>query len=155
MKKPYRSLLPLLFAALIPLGAAAQDVPGKHPAYLHALSDLRAAHSLIQQRPGGSTQVHVDEQRAIMYINDTINEIKRASIDDGKNLDDHPPMDAKLDRQGQLHQAEDLLRKARSDIAQREDSGANTRGLRNRALEHLDKAIQATDMAIRDATGGR
>ena len=35
---------PVLFAALIPLGAAA-DEPGKHPAYLHALTDLRAARS--------------------------------------------------------------------------------------------------------------
>ncbi|HKX45060.1 MAG TPA: hypothetical protein VJO99_28135 [Burkholderiaceae bacterium] len=147
--------MPLLFAALIPLGAAAADAPGKHPAYLHALSDLRAAHTLIEQRPGGSAQVHADEQRAIMYIDETINEIKRASIDDGKNLDDHPPVDTKLDRNGQLHQASELLHKARTDIAQQEDSGANTRGLRNRALMHLDKAIQATDLAIKDATGGR
>ena len=152
MKKTF--VLPLLLAAAIPLGAMADD-PGKHPAYLHALSDLRAAHTLIQSRPGGNAQVHGDEQRAIMYINDTISEIKRAAIDDGKNLDDHPPVDAKLDRPGQLHQAEDLLRKARTDIAREEDSGANTRGLRNRALAHLDKAIQATNQAIRDATGGR
>ena len=151
MKKS--SLVPLLFAAAIPFGALADD-PGKHPAYLHALSDLRAAHSLIQNRPGGSAQVHADEQRAIMYIDQTMNEIKRASIDDGKNLNDRPPVDTTLDRKGQLHQADELLRKARSDIAREEDSGA-TRGLRDRALGHLDKAIQATDRAVQDAINHR
>jgi hypothetical protein len=152
MKKAYRSL-PLLLAALIPLVAAADD-PGKHPAYLHALSDLRMAHTLIQHRPGGDSKVHADEQRALMYIDDTINEIKHASIDDGKNLNDHPPVDEKLDRKGQLHQADELLHKARNDIAREEDTGS-ARGLRNRALEHLDKAIKANEVAIRDATGGR
>jgi len=153
MKNSNRCLLPLLFAALIPLGAAADDLPGKHPAYLHALTDVRAAHWLIEHRAGGA-QVRADEERAVLYINETIAELKQAAVDDGKNLDDHPPADARLDRSGQLHRADELLRKARSDIAREEDNGA-TRGLRDRAIGHLDEAIRATDLAIRDATNRR
>ena len=33
------------------------------------------------------------EQRAIQEIDQAIQDIKRASIDDGKNLNDHPPVD--------------------------------------------------------------
>ena len=146
MKKTYR-YLPLLLAALIPMGAVAED----HPAYLHALTDLRAAHWLIEHRVPGSGKMQSDEQRAIMYIDQTLDEIKRAAIDDGKNLGDHPSEDAKLDRNGQLHRAAELLHKARSDIAREEDNGA-ARGLRDRAIVHLDEAIRATDRAIADAT---
>jgi len=148
MKNTPRNFL-LVFAALLPLGAAAEDRPGRHPAYLHALTDLRAAHSLIEHRPPGSAQMRSDEQRAILYINEAIKELKRAAIDDGKNLDEHPPEDAQLDRSGQLHRADELLRKARSDIAREEDNRA-ARGLRDRAIRHVDEAIRATDRAIED-----
>jgi hypothetical protein len=84
---------------------------------------------------------------------ETINEIKRAAIDDGKNLDDHPPIDERLDHKGRLHRADELLGKAHNDIAREEDDPA-TRGLRDRAIHHLDDAIRATHQAIRDAENG-
>ena len=124
----------------------------QHPAYLHALADLRAARWLIANR-SGDAKVSGDEDVAITRINETINEIKRAAIDDGKDLDDHPPVDARLDPKGRLHRADELLRQARSDIAREEDNAA-IRGLRDRAIGHLDAAIRATDQAIRDATNG-
>ena len=37
--------------ALVTLTANA-DLPGKHPYYLHALSDLRAARWMLEHRPG-------------------------------------------------------------------------------------------------------
>ena len=36
---------------LLPLFANA-DLPGKHPYYLHALSDLRTARWMLEHRPG-------------------------------------------------------------------------------------------------------
>ena len=146
MKKMPRSLVPLMFAMLIPLGAAAQDLPGRHPAYLHALTDLRAARWLIEHRPGDA-RVSADEDVAITRIDEAIREIKRAAIDDGKDIHDHPPVDAQLDNRGRLHRAEELLHKVHDDIAREEDDPL-TRGLRDRAVRHVDEAMGATHHAI-------
>ena len=138
---------PLLLAVLIPLGAQA-DLPGKHPYYLHALSDLRAARWLIEHRPGDAA-VSGEEDVAITRIDEAINEIKRASIDDGKDLHDHPAVDDRGDHPGRLHKADELLHKVHADIAREEDDPM-TRGLRDRAVRHVDEAIHATQKAIRD-----
>jgi len=150
--KAIARFLPLLLAAVIPLAAQA-DLPGKHPYYLHGLSDLRAARWLIEHRPGDA-RVSGDEDVAITRIDETINEIKRAAIDDGKDIHDHPPVDEKLDHRGRLHRAEELLNKVHADIAREEDDPL-TRGLRDRAVHHLDEAIHATRKAIHDAETGR
>ena len=147
-----RCLVPLMFAMLISLGAAAQDLPGRHPAYLHALTDLRAARWLIEHRPG-NVRVSADEDVAITRIDEAIREIKRAAIDDGKDIHDHPPVDAQLDNRGRLHRAEELLRKVHDDIAREEDDPL-TRGLRDRAVRHVDEAMGATHHAIVDAERG-
>jgi hypothetical protein len=115
--------------------------PMHHPAYLHALSDLRAARWLIEHRPGDWTQT-ADEQEAVRQIDAGIGEIKQAALNDGKNLSDHPPVDERSDHRGRIHEAIDFLKKARADIAGEEDNGfAN--GLRGRAISHIDAAIQA------------
>lgn len=147
-----RCLVPLMFATLIPLGAAAQDLPGRHPAYLHALTDLRAARWLIEHRPGDA-RVSADEDVAITRIDEAIREIKRAAIDDGKDIHAHPPVDAQLDNRGRLHRAEELLHKVHDDIAREEDDPL-TRGLRDRAVRHVDEAMGATHHAIVDAERG-
>jgi len=152
LKKMPRCLVPLMFAMLISLGAAAQDLPGRHPAYLHALTDLRAARWLIEHRPGDA-RVSADEDVAITRIDEAIREIKRAAIDDGKDIHDHPPVDAQLDNRGRLHRAEELLHKVHDDIAREEDDPL-TRGLRDRAVRHVDEAMGATHHAIVDAERG-
>jgi len=159
MKKLHYSLLltlPLMACAVqtVPAQPAPQALRvqyrAEHPAYLHALSDLRAARWLLSHRPG-DLRVTVDEQAAVDRINEGINEIKRAAFDDGKNLDELPPVDQRLDGRGRLSRAMELLRKARNDIAREEDY-ADVRGLRDRAIRHIDEAIRATDLALRDAS---
>jgi hypothetical protein len=71
---------------------------------------------LIEHRPGDAS-VSRDEDVAITRIDNAINEINRAAIDDGKDIKDHPQVDATLDRKGRLHRAEELLKKVHSDIA--------------------------------------
>lgn len=144
-------VFPLLVAILLPLSAFA-DLPGKHPAYLHALTDLRAARWLISHRSGDAA-VSGDEDVAITRIDETINEIKRAAIDDGKDVNDHPGVDEHLDNRGRLNRANELLGKVHSDIAREEDDPM-TRGLRDRAVHHLDEAIQATHRAIHHIENG-
>jgi hypothetical protein len=141
-----------LLALTLPFAANA-DVPGKHPAYLHALSDLRAARWMVQHRPGDAA-VSSHEDVAIREIDAAIGEIKRAAIDDGKNIEDHPSVDVAPNRPGRLHKALELLHKVHRDVAREEDDPL-TRGLRERAIGHIDAAIHATDRALADAEHGR
>jgi hypothetical protein len=78
------------------------DVPGKHPYYLHALSDLRAARWMLEHRPGNPA-VSANEDVAVNEIDAAINEIRRAAIDDGKDIHDHTGVDLPNDRPGRLH----------------------------------------------------
>lgn len=138
--------------ALVSLAANA-DLPGKHPYYLHALSDLRAARWMLEHRPGDAA-VSGQEDTAIVEIDAAIGEIKRAAIDDGKDIHDHPPVQGPNDRPGRLHKALELLRKVHSDVAREEDDPM-VKGLRNRAVGHIDGAIHATELAVRDVKQGR
>jgi hypothetical protein len=117
-----------------------------HPAYLHALTDLRNARFNIERR-GGDGEMRWDEHEAISSIDRAIQEIKQAAIDDGKDLNDHPPVDAHEPRVGRLHRALAALRSAREDIGREEDNGyAN--GLKARALHHIDEAIHQTEQGV-------
>jgi hypothetical protein len=128
--------------------AANADTPGKHPFYLHALTDLRSARWLLEHRPGDA-RVSGHEDEAIGAIDAAMGEIKRAAIDDGKDIHDHPGVDAPAEYGGRLHRASEILHKTRNDVAREEDDPA-LRGLRNRAVGHIDEAIRQTDRAIFD-----
>ena len=125
---------------------------GKHPAYLHALSDLRDARAHLQRPDGGA--LRAEESAAIHDIDEAIAEVKRAAIDDGKNIHDHPNVDVPNDYRGRLHRAAELLRKVRADTFREEDN-PSARGLRDRAIAHVDAALRATERAIHDIELGR
>ncbi|MGO9931635.1 MAG: hypothetical protein ACLPV8_07470 [Steroidobacteraceae bacterium] len=141
-------LLVVLFA-----GGAGQAAPSTHPAYLHALSDLRSARWMLEHRPGDAA-VSAHESEAISEIDHAIAELKRAAIDDGKNIHDHPTVDVPNDYRGRLHKAADLLRKVHADTYREEDN-PDARGLRDRAIGHVDAALRATQHAIHDVEAGR
>jgi hypothetical protein len=134
--------------ALLAACTAPQAQPQHHPAYLHSLSDLRAARWLIEHRPGDWAQT-ADESEAVRQIDAAINDIKKAALDDGKNLGDHPPVDEHPDHRGRIHEALKYLNKGRADIASDEDN-AFAGGLRNRAIGHIDAAIQAARRVFRE-----
>ncbi|MDP9009294.1 MAG: hypothetical protein M3N91_11430 [Pseudomonadota bacterium] len=142
---------PLLLLVLLFAGCVTQ--PSRHPAYLHALTDLRAARWMLEHRPGDAA-VSAHEDEAISEIDRAIAEIKRAAIDDGKNIHDHPSVDVPNDYRGRLHRAAELLRKVRSDTYREEDN-PTARGLRDRAIAHIDAALRATERAIHDVELGR
>jgi len=147
-----RLLLSGLLLIAAPFAANA-DLPGKHPFYLHARTDLRAARWMLEHRPGDAA-VSGQEDVAIVEIDKAIGEIKKAAIDDGKDIHDHPGVDLPNDRPGRLHKAAELLRKVHGDVAREEDDPV-TRGLRNRAVMHIDEALHATERAIGDVRHGR
>ena len=129
--KPVSMLSGLLLLLVLPLAANA-DLPGKHPYYLHALSDLRTARWMLEHRPGDAA-VSAQEDIAVAEIDKTIGEIRKAAIDDGKDVHDHPQVDAPADHPGRLHKSLELLRKVHSDI-DREEDDPMTRGLKDRAV---------------------
>jgi hypothetical protein len=146
MKSIARVTAMALFCALfLTLASGIASAQGKHPAYLHALSDLRAARAHLDVHDGG--ELRHEEKDAIHEIDEAIAEIKKASIDDGKDLNDHPPVDAGLDHSGRLHRAKQLLEKAHQDIAHEEDNGF-AQGLQQHSFGHIDKAVHHVDEAI-------
>jgi hypothetical protein len=131
-------------------GAAPGGAPGgTHPGYLHALSDLRNARANLE-RKGGDKQMKWDEKDAIGAIDRAIKDIKEASLDDGKNLADHPAVDAKERRSGRLHKALDALHAAHGDTDKEEDN-AFAKGLRARASHDIEEAIRFTEAGIQAA----
>lgn len=138
----YLALALLLAVATAP--ANSQVLPGKHPGYLHALTDLRTARWYLNRQPGDQ-KVYANEDVAIQEIDAAINEIKRASIDDGKNLNDHPNVDVR-EHGSRLLKAIETLKKAHEDIDHEEDN-PEVRELRHHASEHIERATQAAERA--------
>lgn len=85
---------------LLTLTPALADTPGRHPAYLHARSDLRRAERLMRMReePGAMRDLALaaDEAQA------AIREIDEAAALDAKNLNNNPPVDTYPDRRGRF-----------------------------------------------------
>ena len=117
-----------------------------HPAYLHALEDLRHARANLERR-GGDRDMKWDEQTAIRQIDLAIHDIKDAAIDDGKNLQDHPPLDLKLEWGGRLRRALELLHKAERDVTEDRDPGF-ARGLQKLSVDHIRAAIRFTEAGV-------
>ncbi|MEO7034298.1 MAG: hypothetical protein ABI548_10415 [Polyangiaceae bacterium] len=155
MKAFFRTSLPcaIAFTALA-AGHAFADQPkkhkqgreGEHPAFLHALSDLRLARANLQ-RTASDTQAKWDERHATSDIDAAIKKIKEAAYDDGKNLSDHPSVDAALNRPGHLHHALEALDAARRDVAEEEDD-AFVQKLKIRALKDIDSAVERTQRGL-------
>jgi hypothetical protein len=121
------------------------DNPGRHPAYLHALSDLRDARAHLEHFSG--EPVNIEEDHAIEHIDKAIGDIKKAAIMDGKNIQDHVPVDSHMNRPGRFHRALELLDKATADVSGEEDQ-PDTMGLQLRVLQHIEQARRSVKHAI-------
>jgi hypothetical protein len=122
--------------------------PAAHPRYLHAISDLRYARALLF-RPDWRPVMR-DQRAAVEEIDHAIGEAKRAAIDDGKNPDDHPPIDRGLGWEGRFRKAMELLNSAESDLSFAETNGAAA-GWRNAALGNVRNAKAFVAKAMRDS----
>jgi hypothetical protein len=124
--------------------AFAQFGYGAHPGYLHALADLRAARWCLTHQPG-DMRVFMGEDIAFNEAAGAIRDIQQASITDGKDINDHPPVDI-AQHGSRLLQALEFLKKARQDVSQEEDNPF-AQQLRRRSIEHIDRAIRAANEA--------
>jgi len=123
------------------------DTPGRHPAYLHARSDLRRAQMLmrVHDDPDVMRRIH----QADVEIDRAIHEMDVAAKFDHKDMDDHPPIDANLDRPGRFRKAMELLEKARADIGREEDDPSAI-GWRDLSYRHIDAAMNFVRHAAHD-----
>jgi hypothetical protein len=131
-----------LFIAMTSLAAAAlvlADSPGRHPAYLHARTDLRTAQMFLRVQEEPNVQRQLNE--ADREVEAAIGEVDRAAFLDRKDLIDRPPIDTRLDRRGRFRKVVELLRSARADLGREEDNGA-ARGWRDGAYRHIDQALE-------------
>ena len=132
----------------VPARIAPAPMPAIHPAYLHAISDLRYARALLY-RPDWRPVMR-DQRAAVDEIDHAIGEAKRAAIDDGKNPDDHPPIDRGLGWEGRFRKSMELLDSAERDLSEAETNGAAA-GWRNAALGNVRNAKAFVAKAMRDS----
>lgn len=141
-------LLALAAAFLVTAPAVQAQWWHHHPGYLHAMSDLRTAYWLVQHRDADDPQMYRDERATLGDIRNAYQELKNASILDNKDIDDQPPAQTNFyDHRGRLNHALDLLREARDDISREEDD-PEARGLRNKAIMHINYGINHIKDAI-------
>jgi hypothetical protein len=131
-----------------PARLAPAPMPAIHPAYLYAISDLRYARALLYRQDW--RPVMRDQQAAVEEIDRAIGEAKRAAIDDGKNPDDHPPIDRGFGWEGRFRKAMELLNSAEHDLSEAETNGAAA-GWRNAALGNVRNAKHFVEKAMRDS----
>jgi len=134
--------LPFLASTL-----AMADEAGRHPHYIHALSDLRAAQWQIDHRRPEDGEVREDEQVSSDEVAIAIRSVTDAAYREGKDLGFQPPPDAPMAYGGRLHAAIDLLRAAHNDLALPEDDPV-ARGQQRAALLRVDAALHAAQRAI-------
>lgn len=135
------AVAPLVVAAMLPGWAGAQ-IPGRHPPYLRALTDLHDARYYLSHRAG--PPLTPPERRAIAEIDRTMRLVQRAAYGDGKNLAVHPAEDLPPPRVPRLARVSQLLRKARADLGAPEDN-SNVWRFRYNAAMHLDRAIRISE----------
>jgi hypothetical protein len=122
--------------------------PAIHPRYLSAISDLRYARALLW-RPDWR-EVMRDQRAAVDEIDRAIVEAKNAAIDDGKNPDDHPPIDRGLRWEGRFRKAMELLDAAQRDLSFVEENRPAA-AWRAAALRHVESARALVAKAMRDS----
>src|ERR1700689_4527391 len=103
-------LMALAATGLAPFAAYAQF---RHPAYLHARSDLRRA--ILLMRIPEEPNVNRDMAVATDFTERAIHELDDAARWDHKDIDDHPPIDTHLGRGSRFPEILRLLHSARHD----------------------------------------
>jgi hypothetical protein len=123
--------------AMMPPPMVAPVRPAVHPRYAQAVSDLRYARALLF-RPDWR-EVMRDQRAAVEEIDRAIGEAKRAAIDDGKNPDDHPPIEARMGWGDRFRKSMELLDAAQRNLSFEEDNRAAA-GWRAAAMANVNNA---------------
>jgi hypothetical protein len=120
--------------------------PEAHPYYLSAIADLRYARALLY-RPDWRDAMR-DPRASVEEIDRAINEARQAAIDDGRNIDDHPPIDRNLGWEGRFRKATELLDSANRNLSFEEDN-RNASAWRAAAMRNVQNAKDDVAGAMR------
>ena len=132
-----------VLALLIPVAGRKAEAQGhgRHPRYISALSDLRAARGYLNKLTP-SERLDADQEVAIREIEAAISDIKRAAVDDGRNIDEHPAVDARILPKSRFQKAREALNSALEDVRKEEDD-PQSKGLQQRSIDHIHNAGEA------------
>lgn len=148
----YIRLSTLLFGSMaLALPALGQAETAAHPHYTEALVDLKLARALLMVPD--DTPARKFSATAVDDIDQAMAEIKRAAIDDGKSLDDHPPIDANVSHRDRLHEIQSLIESAGRDLNAEEDD-KKALGWRARAVKDVADAHAFVLAAINNEKDG-
>jgi tetratricopeptide (TPR) repeat protein len=142
-----------LSLAAVALAAAAftmpmlADTPGRHPAYLHARSEMRAAERLMMVHD--EPNVLRDLQAAADRVRQAIRLLDEASVIDRKDVEDNPRIDTYPDRVGRFRAIMQMLEGAKRDLSQAE-ANLSALGWRNAAIAKVNEAEGLVKKAARD-----
>lgn len=132
-------------ALLLPLSVAAQQLPGRHPGYYRAISDLNWARAILKAEFDGGAP-GADEQHAVSEITTAMVAIHSADMDNGNYAPGQANPNVQFAPRDRFRRVTELLSKARNEIGREEDN-PEARQLRNNAWVHID----AANNYIRDA----
>ena len=127
--------------------AAKKKFSATHPFYRSALTQLRTARWMIAHHPI-NWQPQMSEREAIAHIDAAISSIVKASIDDGKTVNDRPKAARKKDSPDRLTMALGCLKQARVNIS-RDGDKSLAEGLQLHAYEQIDGAIRAVRVTLK------
>jgi len=135
-----------LMGLITAFAPGALEAQPRHPAYLRARTDLRTSQFLMRVREEPNVTRHLVQ--ADREVEAAIHEIDRAAMLDHRDLQDHPPIDTRMERRGRFEKVVSLLRSARADLGREEDNG-RARGWRDAAYMHIDAALEHMHEAAR------
>jgi hypothetical protein len=124
----------MLIGVVVPAAAA---IPGPHPAYLHAMSDLRFARALLAVPEEYSTIPA--QRRAIAHIDHALGDLRHAAYADELPVYEPQPVDVSRPRIDRVREATRALDRARADIERFESNGFAA-GWRDAARRDIDAA---------------
>lgn len=122
--------------------------PGMHPRYASAIANLRYARALLWRDDW--RDVMRDQRAAIDEIDRAIGEARQAAIDDHRNPDDHPPIEARMGWEGRFRKAMEVMDAAERDLDQAE-TNPNAAQWRRAARQDIENAKGYVNRAMRAA----
>jgi len=90
-----------------------------------------------------------DQRAAVQEIDRAIADARQAAIDDGRNPDAHPPIDARMGWEGRFRKSMELLDSAQRDLSAEVDYGPSA-AWRTSALRNIQNAKAYVARAMRD-----
>ncbi len=139
------AVIAAVIAFLVPFTSQNVRAQGKHPAYLHALSDLRDARAHLHVRTAALCTVK--RARPLKRLTTPSMKSSAPHSTTARTLKITLPWTLTIRWAGRLHKARELLDKAHHDIEKEEDN-PEARGLRDRVIMHIDRAHHHVDEAI-------